>query len=72
VETETAVRVRELEVIDVAEGRVQVIDRRGHYVAGFETHANAEAFVDGYVHGRQDAATIVAAVSQRLAEVTAR
>lgn len=63
---------RQLEVVEVADDRVQVLDGRGHYLAGFDAPQRAHDWVDGYVAGRQDAATLVAAVSQRLAEVTAR
>ena len=62
----------QLTVVIVGDGRAQVIDGRGHYLAGFDEAGRAEAYLQGYVQGRQDAAAIVAVTAQALNDVTAR
>ena len=62
----------QLTVVMVGDERAHVIDGRGHYLAGYDDAGKAEAFLQGYVHGRQDAAAIVATIAQALADVGAR
>jgi len=49
----------ELEVVEVADDRVHVLDRRGRLVQAFGSRIEGEAFRAGYRLGREDAATIL-------------
>lgn len=49
----------ELEVVEVADDRYQILDRRGRLVTSTGNRGEAESFVQGYKLGRDDAATIV-------------
>lgn len=62
----------QLTVVMIGDDRAQVIDGRGHYLAGFADRGHAEAFLAGYVQGRQDAAAIVHTVATALERVSAR
>jgi hypothetical protein len=49
----------ELEIVEVADDRVHVVDRRGRLVQAFASRREGEAFASGYRIGREDAATIL-------------
>jgi len=49
----------ELEVVQAAEDRYQVLDRRGRLVQAFGNAGEAQAFLAGYKLGRDDAVAIV-------------
>lgn len=49
----------ELEIVEVAADRFQVLDRRGALVQSFGSNREAESFRLGYRLGREDATRIV-------------
>ena len=49
----------DLEIVEVAEDRFQILDRRGRLVQSFGSRREATAFLAGYRLGREDATNIV-------------
>jgi len=49
----------ELEIVEVAEDRFQVVDRRGRIMDATNSRRESEAFVRGYGASRADTSTIV-------------
>lgn len=56
----------ELQVVEIAEDRYQIVDSRGRYVAGFPARASCDAFVVGYRTGRADAQEIISSALENL------
>lgn len=58
----------ELEIVEVAEDRFQVLDRRGRLVDSSPSRREAERFLAGYRLGRADATTIVRSALEPIPE----
>jgi len=49
----------ELEIVEAADDRYQIVDRRGRIVSAFASPREADSFVQGYKLGREDASNIL-------------